>query len=303
MIKELFLTKSGFDEERMQFFIIVGSIRPLESAMVRQIELLVKGAGGINNGTVYKTSDGLVRAVIGGQLADFRKIYSCLQSMTEELEDSLPEGATAETWLVASCNKSESTIFDFDRLEVDRDFKKKFPAASQLPATQQRRLQLAYLDIYDKLPLDRNQIFDALIRAKASRSTEHLGKVEMFFASLEVLLKQKMVPFLASVYGDEWRRALDQIKSMESIAAKNYRAIKLGGVFKIYRRVILEKGIIDIAPLSEFKFSKLMDDVVEQRNKLARHRPDLGQWDEMFSILSSFIPIHERLVRHLERLG
>jgi hypothetical protein len=296
--------KIRFDEERIQFFITVGSIHPLESAVIRGIERLMGAAAEISNRTVYKTS-GSIRTVIKGQVSDFNRIHACLRAVTEELEDRMAEGVVTETMLVASRDKNEATIFDFNRVEryvFNREFEKNFPEASDLSHKEQRYVQQAYMDIRHKLPFDRDGILNVLIRARAAESTEDLGRITVFFASFEELLKDKLVPFLLNVYGKEWQTTLDQIKLLEGISAKDLRTITLGDRFKIYRRIVLDKGVIDIAPLSEAEFSKLMDDVAKQRNKLAHQRPVLGQWDELFSICSLFVPIHDRLTRLLEGL-
>jgi hypothetical protein len=296
--------KIRYDEDRIQFFITVGSIHPLEQATVRGIEQLMGAAEGISNRTVYKTS-GSIRAVIKGQVTEFNRIHQCLEEITGQLEERMAEEVVTETMLVASCDADQSSKVDINRAEqhvVDRDFRTHYPEAVRLSGWERRRLQQYYMDIRDKLQFDRSQIFDVLIRAKASASTEQLGKVTVFFASFEDLLRRKLIPFLVSVYGDEWQPAIDHVKSSENIAGKDLRTITIGDVCKIYRRIILEKGVIEIAPLSAAEFSKLMDDVPRERNKLAHQKPDLGQWEELFAIASQFIPIHDRLVRLLDNL-
>jgi hypothetical protein len=296
--------KIRYDESRIQFFITVGSIHPLAQTTIRGIEQLMGAAEGISNRTVYKTS-GSIRAVIKGQVTEFNRIHECLEEITEQLEEGVGEEVVTETMLVASCDKDQSSKVDINRAEqyvVYRDFRKTYPQALQLPAGERRRLEQSYMDIRDKLQFDRSQIFDVLIRAKASASTEQLGKVTVFFASFEDLLRRKLIPFLVSIYGDEWQPAIDHVKSSENIAGKDLRTITIGDVCKIYRRIILEKGVIDITPLSAAEFSRLMDDVPKERNKLAHQRPDLSQWEELFAIASQFIPIHDRLIRLLDNL-
>jgi hypothetical protein len=296
--------KIRYDEDRIQFYVTVGSIHPLEESAIRGIEQLMGAAEGISNRTVYKTS-GSIRAVIKGQVTEFNKIHECLEEITEQLEERVGEEVVTETMLVASCDKDRSSKVDINRAEqyvIYRDFRKTYPQALQLPAGERRRLEQNYMDIRHKLQFDRSQIFDVLIRAKASASTEQLGRVTVFFASFEDLLRRKLIPFLVSIYGDEWQPAIDHVKSSENIAGKDLRTITIGDVCKIYRRIILEKGVIDITPLSAAEFSRLMDDVPKERNKLAHQRPDLSQWEELFAIASQFIPIHDRLIRLLDNL-
>lgn len=294
--------KIRFDEERIQFYITINSIHALEVATVRAIEQLMQKAGEISNRTVFKTS-GACRAIIKGQVADFYQINECLRSITAELEDRLSENVVTETLLVASRDRIEATAIDFESVEPyaqEQSFRHIFPEAMELPFKMRRRLQEAYAEI--RHMSDKSQIFYKLIKAKAVDSPEDLGKATVFFATFEELLRSSLVRVAVTTYRDDWQSVIDQIKADEKITTKDIKLMALGDLGKIYRRIILEKGIIDISPLSEAEFSKLIDEVAKQRNRLAHSRPDLAQWEDLFAICKLFVPIHDRFVAYFESL-
>jgi hypothetical protein len=293
-----------FDERRIQFYITISSHHALEAATTRGIERIMKSAEGIFNRSIYKTS-GAIRAIIKGQVQEYYDIHQCLRNITEELEDRLAEGVVTETMLVANRVRQESTTIDFDRVEThifDQEFKRLFPAAALLRLTERRHLEFLFAEIRGKLPEDKEGIFIRLIQAKSSNSPEQFGTLATFFSSFEELLKKKLVPLILATYNGEWQSVLDRLKEDEKIGAKDYKQFVLGDLSKVYRRIILERQMIDFSPLSEIDFRKLMDEIPPIRNVFAHTKPDLSRWDEVFSFCKIFVPIHSRLTAYLEHL-
>ena len=72
-----------------------------------------------------------------------------------------------------------------------------------------------------------------------------------------------------------WQETLDDLKEKEGGIQKSSKQMALGELTKIYKRIILEKGLIDIAPHSAAAFGRLMtEDLPQIRNALG-HRPGL----------------------------
>jgi hypothetical protein len=104
------------------------------------------------------------------------------------------------------------------------------------------------------------------------------------------------------LYGNDWKGEIDTLKSREVIPAKRVDDFALGDLCKIYKRIVLEKKMIDIAPLSNEEFGVLMDAAPASRNDFAHGKLDLKGWDNLFSFCSGFIPIYWRLFRAIENL-
>jgi hypothetical protein len=75
----------------------------------------------------------------------------------------------------------------------------------------------------------------------------------------------------------------------------------LGDLGKMYRRIILEKSMIQIDPLSSHEFTRLMDEQLPKMRNDLGHKPDLDQWDALFVFWSRFIEVYSRLRSELEK--
>jgi len=116
-----------------------------------------------------------------------------------------------------------------------------------------------------------------------------------FFPTFEGKLRQGLVPLLVRLYEGDWREAIDGLKSKEGITTKK-EDLTLGDLCKLYKRIVLDKRMIDIAPLTDTEFCAVMDAVPQKRNDFAHGTLDFRKWDELFSFCAAFVPLYSRLL-------
>jgi hypothetical protein len=294
-----------FDPDRIQFYITISSEQQLDAAAKARIERMVNHESvGIFNRSVYMTPGSSIQAVLKGQADGYYAIHGYLQSVAAEL---LGEDISTETMLVANCEPRHSSKVDFGRAEayvIEKEFQQLIPVMSELKLPERLRLQSLYAGVWDNLREDRHGVLKGLIRARATNLSEEIGTaLSVFFAPFENRLKTNLVAILVKEYGPDWQTTIDEMKKKEKLETKTVTQFALGDLCKLYKRIIMEKRIIDIAPLSEEEFSDVMDAIPVKRNEFSHVGPAtvLADWDGWFSVCSKFVPVHCRLMAYLER--
>gem|GEM_PF-6054563 len=293
----------GFDPARIQFYIMIRSMYPWETPKVTRLKDLIAESRKIRNRSVYVTEGSSIRAVVKGQAEDYYEIDRFLKAITRELVSG---EVVTETILVASQNVYQSSRIDFEKAEdyrIEDELKKLVPElvpGSVLRASDRLKLTANYLEIRDKLPEDRQKVLIGLIRAKARGSAEEVGRLMTFFPVFEEKLRQSLVPLLLRLYGNDWQKALDELKAKERVTSKKRDDLVFGDLCKLYKRIVLERRLIDISPLTDEEFCAVMDAAPKKRNEFAHTEPDLSRWDDLFSFCSQFLQIHSRLLADID---
>jgi hypothetical protein len=270
---------------------------------MKRLKELIAAWTKIRNRSVYVTVGSSIGAVVKGQAEDYYDIDAFLQVITKEL---LSAEVATETILVASRQVRASTRIDFERAEeriIENELRTLIPelgAGSSLRTDERGRLTARYVEIRDKLREDRQGVLRRLIQAKARGSADEIARLLTFFPSLEDKLRERLVPLVVRLYGNNWQKAIDELKSKEGVAAKKMEEFVFGDLCKLYKRIVLDKRIIDIAPLTDEEFCAVMDAAPGKRNEFAHRQPDLKRWDDLFSFCSAFIPIYSRLLAAID---
>jgi hypothetical protein len=294
-----------FDPNRIQFYITISSEQQLDAAAKGRIERLInRESTGIFNRSVYMTPGSSIQAVLKGQADGYYAIHGYLQAVAAEL---LGEDVSTETMLVANCEPRHSNRIDFGRAEayvIDKEFQQLIPANSGLKLPERLRLQSLFAGVWEGLREDRHGVLRGLIRARVTNSTEEIGTaLSVFFAPFESRLKTNLVAVLVKEYGPDWQATVDELKKKEKLEAKTVTQFALGDLCKMYKRIVMERAIIDIAPLSEGEFGIVMDAIPLKRNEFSHVGPAtvLTDWDDWFSLCAKFVPVHSRLMTYLEK--
>jgi hypothetical protein len=296
--------KVCFDPERIQFYITIRSIDALGAANLDGLKVLVADWAKVRNRSIYATAGSSIRAVIKAQAGDYYEINRFLQDVTRVLGSG---DVMTETMLVANREVGMGRRVDLSRAKrhvIEREMRRELPEIgpeSALPLEESLMLMGRYVGVRDRLHDDRDGILVSLIRARASGSAEEVGKILSFFPAFEDKLRNRLVPVIVRLYGNEWQKAIDELKSSEGVQAKKREDFVLGDLCKIYKRIVLDKRIIDIAPLSKDEFSALMEATPVIRNDFAHRAPDLKRWESLFSYCSDFIPLFWRLLDAIEK--
>lgn len=296
----------GFHPERIQFYITIRSIKGLEQERISSLKELIGNLTTIRNSSLYITSGSSIGAVVKGQAAQYYDIHDFLQAITKHLAT---EEIVTQTMFVASRNVRMSTRIDFDKAEqhiLDKKMKDDVPElfiSGGVRMEERFKLMAKYAETREARREDPEGILVGLIRAKANGSVNEIARLLTFFPPFEQKLRQKLVPVVTRVYrDDDWRTTIDGLKSKEGTGGKKVEDLLFGDLCKLYKRIVLEKRIMEISPLTDDEFRRVMDDAPNIRNKFAHERPDLTRWDELFSFCSAFIPIYSRLMAFIERI-
>jgi len=291
----------GFHPERIQFYITIRSMYALEVSKMIRLKELIAGWKQIRNRSIYVTSGSAIRIVIKGQAENYYDIYLFLQEITKEFTSV---EVMTQTMLVASRVNRMSTFIDFEQADshiLDSEIQNQLPEVLTLPATERLKLTLKYVEVRPKLSEDKQKLLIGLLRAKARRDPEEISRLLAFFPAFEEKLRQRLIPLIIRLYGNDWQSAIDDLKNKEGITAKKENLV-FGDLCKLYKRIILDKRIIDITPLNDEEFCSVMDTAPLIRNTFAHRTPDLRQWDELFDFCSTFIPIYTRLLEDISSM-
>ncbi len=295
-----------FDPQRIQFYITIRSMHPLDSASMERAHKLIRDQTEIFNKSIYVTSGSPTRAVVKGQVQtqEYYAINDLLQAITKELARA---ELTTETMLVASRAHNESTTIDFNRADgyiSEKQFNERIPEASKLSYGELRKLEATYFDIRERLSEDKHDVLVRLLRAKITNSPETVREALSFFGTFEERMKLSLVPVVLKEYepNSDWQKIIDELKKKEGLESKTVGNFLFGDLCKLYKRIVLEKKLIDIGPLSNEKFSAIMNDAPTKRNEFSHKAPDMKRWDELFSFCCEFIPIHSRIMNYLDGL-
>ena len=292
----------GFHPERIQFYITIRSMYALESSKLARLKELISTWKQIRNRSIYVTAGAAIRMVIKGQAENYYGIYAFLQAITKELTSV---ETVTQTMLVANRENRMSTRIDFERADrhiLDYEIQDQLPEILALRTEDRWKLTAKYVEVRPKLSEDKQHLLIGLIRAKARMDSEEIGRLLTFFPAFEEKLRQRLIPLIVRLYSSNWQSAIDGLKSKEGITAKKEDLV-FGDLCKLYKRIILDKRIIDITPLNDEEFCAVMDAAPEKRNEFAHKTSDLKRWDDLFAFCSSFIPIYSRLLADISSMG
>jgi len=294
----------GFDPDRIQVYITIRSLYPLEVARLNRLEAMVAGWTKVHNRSIYVTGNSAIGVVVKAQAENYYDIDEFLRAITWELK---PGDVLTETMLVANREVRMGKRVDCIRAErhiIDRELQERIPEIGQesvLPLGERWMLVAKYAEVRERLQCDKDGILVRLIRAKAKGCAEDVGRVLSFFPTLEERLRRGLVQMLVRVYGNGWKDVIDDIKATEGVAVKKVDDLAFGDLCKVYKRIVLDERLISIEPLSDEEFSALMDAAPVNRNEFAHRAPDLRKWDSLFSFCAGFIPIYWRLLEAVEK--
>ncbi len=297
-----------FNKERIQFYITIKSGDALSPSRIVNLTDFVKTKEYVHNKSIYRTEGiGAISAMIKGQVdpANYYTIYSFLQEIALHLKD---EEVETETMFVAQPEPQGLALIDFRRAKsfISKDaLYKRYPQAHGLDDFgEQQKLEIDYASVWDMLPHDKYGVLQELFEARFDLSTQKMAKQMAFFAVLENAYRNALPQVIMTYYRtNRWQDILDGIKSKEGTKHENYKGMGLGDLGKIYRHIILEHKIIDIDPLTEEQFARVMDEhVPKMRNDLV-HRPDVAQWSALLEFWQRFLVIYARLRDWLEKQG
>ena len=292
-----------FNPTRIQFYIMVRRLHPLDPGSISRLEKLVREWSKILNRSVYVTSGTSIQLVVKGQAEDYYDIYEFLQAVTLELN---AVEVLTETMLVANRDRREAATIDLKKAEsyiVEKEFDN-LVRQGHLSHRERLQLELLYLEVREKVTEDPHGILIGLIRAKAANAPKEIAPLlSLIFPPFEEKLKRSLPIVLVKEYGADWQTTLDDLKKKERLESKSdIRSFALGDLCKIYKTIILEKRIIDISPLSSEELSSIMDAAPMKRNEFAHEATDLARWDDWFAFCAKFIPVHNRLIGYLESI-
>ena len=294
-----------FNNSRIQFYITVKRDKQFSAHLIARLCDFLRSKQYIENKSVYRTTGSAIVVLIKGQIKpdDYYAVYTFLQEIAEHLKG---EEVETETVFVAQPEPRSSANIDFERAKIAigcRIFKERFPGAKELRLLDQRKLEDLFLEVWDKLDIDTFGVFDNLFEIKIGASKKNMADHFKFFSTFEKLLNSRLPNIIMESYSThEWQKILDDMKREESISRENYKLMNLGELAKIYRRIVLDKSVIEINPLSGVEFARYMDEYLPKMRNDLGHRPDLAQWEAVFAFWSRFIEVYTRLRTKLEAM-
>jgi hypothetical protein len=292
---------------RIQFFVAMYGQNPFTRSMLEQLEQMMRGTKQyLFNSTIYRTTDSTMRALLKGQVRNYYDVARILEKLTAILS---PASYTTQTMLVASGVQHQGTQIDFEKAEdyvLDQRFNYEFASGTPNAGPLRRLLRNQYHDASDVFPEDPKNIMRRLIRAKMEGDGAEMSSIiGSVFAPLEGAMRKKLGPVLSRAYRSNANDIFAQIKIKEQLSpALNMNNTTIGDLCKLYKNIILEKGIVEIAPLSPLDFPIMMEKAPNIRNQYLHQStcPDEREWSDLFSFFSKFIPIHHRLTNYFRNL-
>ena len=301
--------KIAFDPEKLQFYIVVRSLKRPNTQLVTIIRRQFEKTSAIVSKTLYLTYGTSIRMVVKGQTGTYYSISNLLNEITSIFQGAAVDVST-ETVLVANTDVRVSNLFDFDRAEeemTEKEFGKLVASIDVDPTISvgaKYELKAKFHRVIDTLPLDSDRVLVNLMRARLSNDPDYIKKIKDYFPQFEEQLYRNLQAMIRKEYGNNWQELLDAVKEALGIK-KQTKADKLtlGDLCQIYRHVVLEKHIIDYGDLTETEFKELMDQLALFRNKLAHTGASLKGWDELFEFCGKFIPIRSQFIEYFRSLA
>lgn len=292
---------------RIQFFVAMYGQSPFTRGMLEQLEKLMRDTKNFFfNSTIYRTTDSSMRALLKGQVQGYYDVARILERVTGILS---PASYATQTMLVASAVQHYATQIDFEKAEeyvLDQRFNEEFPVGGGPHAGKERRmLRIQYHDASEVFPDDPVGSLKRLIRAKMSNDGPTISSViGSVFAPFEGNMRRHLGAVLSRVYQENANDVFERIKQKERLSSSSTIAsVSLGDLCKIFKNVILEKEVVEIAPLSKLDFTVIMEKAPNIRNQYLHQSncPNDAEWSELFSFFTKFVPLHSRLTTYLAR--
>jgi len=299
----------AFDPSRIQFYVLLRSMRRPGEASVRQLLRGIEQWQGIRGRTLYVTAGTSIRMVVKAQAEAFYDITEFLHGVTEALKDEVSVVST-ETMLVADRDIKCSNLIDFDRAEgemLERSFSSflsSLPVRPVVPLELKLTMMGKYHSILSLLPMDDQGVLLSLLRARISGSPEHMKQVTDFFPQFEQALRDNLPAVLRKLYTLDWQQQLDAMKTAEGISeGVKVNRMVLGDLVKVYKLIVEEQGILALGEVSPREFDRVMDELPEFRNALAHRGASLEGWDSLFDFCRRFVPVRHAFFAYFAQLG
>lgn len=298
----------AFDPKKMQFYIVIRSLKRPNTQLMTIIRNQFERFSGIVSKTIYVTFGTSIRMVVKGQTDTYYRISNILNEITSVFQGAGMDVST-ETVLVANINVRVNNSFDFDRAEeemTEREFAKLVAPIRLDPTISvavKLELKAKFHRVMNVLPWDQEQVLANLMKARLANDASYIKNIKDYFPHFEEQLYKHLQAMIRREYGNNWQELLDAVKEAVGIE-KQTKADKLtlGDLCQIYRHVVLEKNIVDYEGLTETQFKEVMNQLAEFRNKLAHTGASLKGWDELFDFCARFIPIHASFEEYFQSL-
>ncbi len=295
----------SFDHSRIQFYIIIKSLKNLGNAVTSYITEEIKKFKNIRSKTAYITTGTSIRMIIKGQIEDFYGIDDLIRSITTILSNNDADNATTRTHLVATKNVQVKNHFDFMKAEeniVEKGFEnivKSSDETIKISLNEKYTLLAKYHAVIDILRMDDHNIIHNLLKAKLFNNTAYIKNIKDFFPDFEQLLRENLPQVIMTSYGKNWQEHLDSLKDKQGVKRSEKAAtLVLGNLAKIYKQIVLDGNILKLTPEEKKTFTFVMDNLPVHRNNFAHHAATLKGWDKLFDFCQKFIPIRHQFIQH-----
>ena len=295
----------AFDPRRIQFYIIIKSLKNLGNAITSYVINEIKKFKNIKSKTVYITTGTSIRMIVKGQIDDFYGIDDFIRCITTILSSNDANHATTRTILVATRNVQVNNQFDFVKAAeniVEKKFDTLIKSSDEeikVSLSEKYLLLSKYHTVVDILGMDDHNIIHNLLKAKLFNNTTYIKNIKDFFPEFEQLLRDNLTKVIMTSYGKNWQEHLDNLKDEQGVK-KSETATKLvlGDLAKIYKQIVLDGNILKLTPDEKKTFTFVMDNLPVYRNNLAHNAATLKGWDGLFDFCRKFIPFRHQFRQH-----
>ena len=296
----------AFDPGRIQFYIVLRSMRRPDESSVQQLIEHIRQSTRIRGRSLYITSGTSIRMIVKGQAADFYDISDFLEGITQTSRQA-KNRITTETMPVANRNVKVRNDIDFNRAQtqiLEKSFSAFLSTIPEKPAISFQDKMAVMAKYCVVLPLfsqDDQDVLRNLLRARVSGSPHYIGQIKDFFPHFEQTLRDNLPALIRKHYGQDWQDQLDKIKKRQGIPEPTTVAkMSLGDLLRVYRQLQEDHEVLDLKDVTATEFSRVMDDIPKFRNILAHSAASLQGWDELFDFCSRFVPIRRALMNYLD---
>jgi hypothetical protein len=300
----------SFDPNRIQFYIIIKSLKNLGNAITSYVINEIKKFENIKSKTVYITTGTSIRMIVKGQIDDFYGIDNFIRCITTILSNNDANDATTRTILVATRNVQVNNQFDFVKAEeniVEKKFDTLIKSSDEeikVPLSEKYLLLSKYHTVIDILGMDDHNIIHNLLKAKLFNNTTYIKNIKDFFPEFEQLLRDNLTKVIMTSYGKNWQEHLDNLKNGQGVKkSQTVTKLVLGDLAKIYKQIVLDGNILKLTPDEKTTFTFVMDNLPVYRNNLAHNAATLKGWDDLFDFCRKFIPFRHQFRQHFHSVG
>ncbi|MCL4201727.1 MAG: TIR domain-containing protein [Pirellulaceae bacterium] len=301
--------KISFDPHKLQFYIVVRSLKRPSAQLVTILLKQLERCKPIVSKTLYLTFGTSIRMVLKGQTDKFYCVSELLTELASSFQGAAIDAST-ETVLVANGNVRVNNTFDFDRAEealTEKGFEKLAASVGIDPTISlsvKYELKAKYHRVLGLLLMDGDGVLTNLLSARLANDPSYIKRIKDYFPQFEELMQRNLQRMIRKEYGNNWQEMLDAVKDAVGIK-KDIKADKLtlGDLCQVFRHVALEKHIVELGDTSEAQFKEIMDQLPEFRNRLAHTGASLKGWEELFDFCCRFVPIRRRFQTYFESLS